>query len=110
MAIFRIGTVVNVFTDGKVTAKVRYDDTDSTSRELQVLGCADIPEVGDTVVTMHMETGSAKGFIIGRYYTTRADIPHQTKKDMVAWEKAQDDRLDALESRVAALEATAHTH
>ena len=113
-AVFRVGTVTNVkkpaglnydASGGVVTVRVKYDDLSSTTRELQLLGGADIPEVGDIVLTLHMTTGSSKGFVLGRYFTMRSDIPYHTKRQFLEWQNEQDLRLKNLEQRVAALEA-----
>lgn len=66
----RIGKVTNVYpSTGKV--KVMYEDEDSASLPLSMLTMNQeyfMPAVGDRVVTMHMENGSSKGFVLGTYY------------------------------------------
>ena len=66
----RIGKVTNIYpTIGKV--KVMYEDEGSASVPLSMLTMNQeysMPEVGDRVVTMHMENGSSKGFVLGTYY------------------------------------------
>ena len=65
----RIGRVTNVYpSTGKV--KVMYEDEDSASLPLPMLTMNQeyfMPAVGDRVVTMHMENGSSKGFVLGSY-------------------------------------------
>lgn len=66
----RIGKVTNVYpATGKV--KVMYEDEGSASLPLAMLTMNQeyfMPAVGDKVVTMHMENGSSKGFVLGTYY------------------------------------------
>lgn len=66
----RIGKVTNIYpTTGKV--KVVYEDEKSASLPLAMLTMNQeyfLPTVGDRVVTMHMENGSSKGFVLGTYY------------------------------------------
>ncbi len=66
----RIGKVTNVYPlTGKV--KVLYEDEGSASLPLSMLTMNreyHMPAVGDRVVTMHMENGSSKGFVLGTYY------------------------------------------
>lgn len=66
----RIGKVTNIYpTIGKV--KVMYEDEGSASLPLSMLTMNQeysMPEVGDRVVTIHMENGSSKGFVLGTYY------------------------------------------
>lgn len=66
----RIGKVTNVYpAAGKV--KVLYEDEGSASLPLAMLTMNQeysMPMVGDKVVTMHMENGSSKGFVLGTYY------------------------------------------
>lgn len=68
--ITRIGRVTNIFPDtGKV--KVVYEDEGNTSLPLSMLTMNQeysMPSVGDRVVTLHMENGSTKGFVLGTYY------------------------------------------
>ena len=48
-----------------------YEDEGSASLPLSMLTMNQeysMPEVGDRVVTMHMENGSSKGFVLGTYY------------------------------------------
>lgn len=66
----RIGKVVNVFPKSG-QAKVEYEDTGSTSLPLHMLTFNreySLPEVGEHVVTMHMDNASSSGFIFGTYY------------------------------------------
>lgn len=66
----RIGKVTNVYpSTGKV--KVMYEDKGSASLPLSMLAMNQeysMPAVGDRVVTLHMENGSSKGFVLGTYY------------------------------------------
>lgn len=66
----RIGKVTNIYpSTGKV--KVMYEDEGSASLPLSMLTMNQeysMPAVGDRVVTMHMENGSSKGFVLGTYY------------------------------------------
>lgn len=68
--IVRVGKVTNVYAKkGKV--KVLYEDTGNTSMQLPVLTMNNeysMPAVGDRVLTLHMENGSSKGFVLGTYY------------------------------------------
>lgn len=66
----RIGKVTNTYpSTGKV--KVMYEDEGSASLPLSMLTMNQeysMPAVGDRVVTIHMENGSCKGFVLGTYY------------------------------------------
>lgn len=66
----RIGTVTNVYPEnGKV--KVYYEDTESSSLPLPMVSMnreQSMPDVGDTVITLHMTNGSSQGFCIGTYF------------------------------------------
>lgn len=66
----RIGKVTQIFPkEGKV--KVVYEDTGNASLKLNVLTYNNeylMPEVGDIVLTLHMEVGSSVGFCLGTYY------------------------------------------
>lgn len=66
----RIGTVTNVYPEnGKV--KVYYEDSESSSLPLPMMSMNkehSMPEVGDTVVTLHLANGSSKGFCLGTYF------------------------------------------
>lgn len=68
--LMRVGKVTNIYNStGKV--KVVYEDENNTSRPLSMLTMNDeysMPTVGDRVVTVHMENGSSKGFVLGTYY------------------------------------------
>ena len=70
MPILRVGKVTNVYqSTGKV--KVLYEDTGNTSMPLSMIstnGECYLPSVGERVVTLHMETGSSKGFVLGTYF------------------------------------------
>ena len=66
----RIGTVTNVYPEnGKVT--VYYEDTESSSLPLPMISMnkeQSMPEVEDTVITLHMANGSSQGFCLGTYF------------------------------------------
>lgn len=66
----RIGKVTQVFpSTGKM--KVLYEDENNASLQLSMLTMNNeysMPKVGDRVLTMHMENGSSKGFVLGTYY------------------------------------------
>lgn len=66
----RVGKVTQVFPrTGKM--KVVYEDENNASLQLSMLTMNQeylMPQVGDKVVTMHMENGSSKGFVLGTYY------------------------------------------
>lgn len=68
--ITRVGKVTNIYPDtGRV--KVMYEDSKSSSLPLAMLtmnGEYSMPNTGDKVVTLHMENGSSKGFVLGTYY------------------------------------------
>ena len=65
--IVRVGTVTNLYpTEGKV--RVLYQDREETSVKLPLLAFEyKMPEIGDAVVTLHME-GRGSGFVLGMYY------------------------------------------
>lgn len=67
----RIGKVTNTFPEeGKV--KVVYEDENNATLKLAMLTMNaeySMPEVGEMVLTMHMENGSSKGFCLGSYYS-----------------------------------------
>ena len=62
----RIGKVTNIYpSQGKV--KVLYEDEGNTSLPLPMLTMNreySMPLAGERVVTLHMENGSSKGFIL----------------------------------------------
>ncbi len=66
----RVGKVTNIYPNtGKV--KVMYEDSKSSSLPLAMLtmnGEYSMPNTGDKVVTLHLENGSSKGFVLGTYY------------------------------------------
>lgn len=66
----RIGRVTNIDTStGKV--RVNYEDADNATLWLYMLTFnneVSMPNVGDMVVTLHMENGSSKGFVLGTFY------------------------------------------
>lgn len=66
----RVGKVTQVFPrTGKI--KVMYEDENNASLQLSMLTMNQeylMPQVGNKVVTMHMENGSSKGFVLGTYY------------------------------------------
>ena len=68
--IVRVGKVTTVYpSSGKIV--VKYEDKQNTSLPLPMLtmnGEYSMPSVGDRVITLHMENGSSKGFVLGTYY------------------------------------------
>lgn len=66
----RIGKVTQIFPNtGKI--KVLYEDEGNASLQLSMITMNQeysLPAVGDKVLTMHMENGSSKGFVLGTYY------------------------------------------
>lgn len=73
----RVGKVTKVDPSSKKVV-VLYEDTKNTSLPLPVVsmpGVYSLPSVGDRVVTLHMDNGSSKGFVIGSYFVgnTQAD-------------------------------------
>lgn len=66
----RIGRVIKRYpSEGKV--QVMYEDENSASLPLPMLTMNQeyaMPSVGDRVVTLHLENGSSKGFVLGTYY------------------------------------------
>lgn len=66
----RVGKVTQVYPDtGKV--QVLYEDEGNASLQLSMITMNQeyfMPAVGDRVLTMHMENGSSKGFVLGTYY------------------------------------------
>lgn len=68
--LMRIGKVTQIYRDtGKL--KVVYEDTNCASLKLSMLTMNQeysMPNVGDKVITIHMENGKSKGFVLGTYY------------------------------------------
>ncbi len=66
----RVGKVTQVFPNtGKM--QVLYEDEGNASLQLPMITMNQeyfMPTVGDRVLTMHMENGSSKGFVLGTYY------------------------------------------
>lgn len=66
----RIGKVTKIYPrEGRV--KVTFEDSESSSLPLAVLTMNkeySMPSVGDRVITLHMENGTSKGFVLGTYY------------------------------------------
>ena len=66
----RIGRVTSVYpSEGRV--KVAYEDSRSSSLPLAMMTMNNeysLPKVGDRVVTVHMDNGSSKGFVLGTYF------------------------------------------
>ena len=66
----RIGRVTSVYpSEGRV--KVVYEDSRSSSLPLPMMALNQeysMPKIGDRVVTLHMDNGSSKGFVLGNYY------------------------------------------
>jgi phage baseplate assembly protein gpV len=82
----RVGKVTNVYPDtGKV--KVLYEDSNNTSMPLSMLTMNNeysMPAIGDRVLTVHMENGSSKGFVLGTYYGggTQPKVSSGYRKDL----------------------------
>jgi len=72
----RIGEVTQVFPEeGKVI--VVYEDNDNATVKLPLLtfnGEYLMPEVGDTVLTAHLHSGSSTGFVLGKYYSQDNEV------------------------------------
>ena len=68
--VIRIGKVTNIYpSTGRI--KVMYEDEGNASMPLPMLTMNReyaMPAVGDRVVTVHMENGSSKGFVLGTYW------------------------------------------
>lgn len=66
----RVGKVTQIFPNtGKI--QVLYEDEGNASLQLSMITMNQeysMPTVGDRVLTMHMENGSSKGFVLGTYY------------------------------------------
>lgn len=82
----RVGKVTNVYPNtGKV--KVLYEDKNNASRPLSMLTMNSeysMPAVGERVLTVHMENGSSKGFVLGTYYggSTQPKASSGYRKDL----------------------------
>ena len=66
--IVRVGKVTNVYpSEGKV--RVHYKDRNETSVKIPLLAAEyKMPEVGATVLTLHME-GKSSGFLLGEFWS-----------------------------------------
>lgn len=68
--ITRVGRVTKIYpTEGRV--KVTFEDSGSSSMPLAMITMNkeySMPSVGDRVVTLHMDNGTSKGFVLGTYY------------------------------------------
>ena len=77
--IIRVGKVTNVYpTTGRV--KVLFEDTGNTSVKLPMLTLNNeyrMPVVGSYVITIHLQNGSSKGFVLGTYWSD-VNIPEDT--------------------------------
>lgn len=66
----RIGKVTKVYpAEGRVV--VTFEDRESSSMPLAVLAMNheySMPQVGERVVTLHLDNGRSKGFVLGGYY------------------------------------------
>lgn len=70
MAITRVGRVTKIY-PGEGRVKVTFEDSGSSSLPLAMLTMNkeySMPSVGDRVVTLHMDNGTSKGFVLGTYY------------------------------------------
>lgn len=96
--IVRKGEVTNI-NKSNGTCKVYWPDQGNTSVWLPVIGAVDFPSVGDTVITLQMENGSVKGFVLGYIYNEGEHWVLPTRYDFYA--KVYQEH----EARIAALEA-----
>lgn len=66
----RVGRVTQIYpSTGKM--QVLYEDEGNASLKLSMITMNQeysMPSVGEKVLTMHMENGSSKGFVLGTYY------------------------------------------
>ena len=66
----RVGKVTNVYgSTGRL--KIKYEDSGNASCEIPMMSMnneVSMPKVGDRVVTLHMQNGSSKGFVLGTFY------------------------------------------
>lgn len=70
MAYTRVGKVTKIY-PGEGRVKVTFEDSGSSSLPLAMLTMNkeySMPSVGDRVVTLHMDNGTSKGFVLGTYY------------------------------------------
>lgn len=75
----RVGKVIKTYPlEGKV--QVTFVDTKSSSLPLPMLACADMPHIGDYVITLHFDNGSSKGVCLGTYYGN-GNVPPQPEPD-----------------------------
>lgn len=86
--IIRVGKVTNVYpASGRV--KILYEDTGNTSIDIPLLTLNNeykMPVVGSYVITLHLQNGSSKGFVLGTYWSD-INVPAETgvgvyRKDM----------------------------
>lgn len=67
----RMGRVTNIYPD-EARVKVEFEDEKNTSMPLPYITFNreyTMPQVGDRVVTMHLENGTSKGFVLGTYFS-----------------------------------------
>lgn len=98
--IIRKGEVTNI-NKTKGICKVYWPDQGNTSVWLPVLVAADIPQVGDKVLTLHMQNGSVKGFVLGSIYSEDDHWVLPTKYEF--YEKVyknHENRIAELEARI----------
>lgn len=79
--ITRVGRVTQVHSNSaKVT--VAFEDEKSSSLPIPMLTMNreySMPQVGDRVVTLHLENGSSKAFVLGTYYSGGGLVPAANK-------------------------------
>lgn len=79
----RVGRVSSVLRDRGMVVVV-FEDRGSVSLPLPMLTFNNevaLPEVGEMVVTLHLENGSSKGFCLGTYYGEDLDTVKPYRKE-----------------------------
>lgn len=73
----RIGKVTGIYPDeGKV--QVYYEDINTTAEKLPLMTFNkeyEMPEVGDIVLSVHMDNDASTGFVLGTYYNETVKPP-----------------------------------
>lgn len=97
--IVRIGKVTNIHAkQGKVT--VTYTDLGKTSRPLPCMtfgGEYKLPKIGDTVLTLHLQNGSSKGFVLGTFWSD-VNKPKETG-EQVYYRELENDAYEKQDGR-----------
>lgn len=89
----RIGRVTNIYPD-KAKVKVEFEDEKNTSMPIPYMTFNreyTMPKVGDRVITMHLENGSSKAFVLGTYFSGGGWDPRTDE----GYRKDFDDEKDA---------------